>query len=217
MKVCTDSCLFGAWISIPENTKNILDIGTGTGLLSLMLSQRFLATVDAVEIDKTTANQAFDNIQNSPWKNNINVINADIKNFITPKKYNLIICNPPFYENEFLSKNIKEKTAKHAITLNLAELLQNIHKHLHPNGAFAILLPYKRKDEFNQLAETYGYFPYKTLTVQQTPLHQQFRYMAMFSTQKHLQQTMETIAIKEKNDTYSDAFTTLLSPYYLHL
>ena len=105
MKVCTDSCLFGAWIAdkIEQKIivpKNILDIGSGTGLLSLMIAQKTNAQIDGVEIDENSYQQSEDNFIESPWNKHLHAFHADIKNWNSGLKYDLIISNPPFYEND---------------------------------------------------------------------------------------------------------------------
>src|SRR5437868_5022622 len=125
MKVCTDACLFGAYIanelqSIPVNT--ILDIGAGTGLLSLMLAQKTTAVIDAVEIDNAAFEQAKENIAASPWKEKINTYHADISTFKTGKRYEHIISNPPFFEDDLRSNDEKKNFAKHDSSLTLENL-----------------------------------------------------------------------------------------------
>ena len=126
MKVCTDSCLFGAWLHVEENVKTILDIGCGTGLLSLMLAQKSAAKIDAVEIDASAYLQAKQNIESSIFSNNISIFNEDILQFSAHEKYDFIVCNPPFYENEKVSETHGEKLAKHSLKLTLENLIQKI-------------------------------------------------------------------------------------------
>lgn len=217
MKVCTDSCLFGAWISLPKNTETILDIGTGTGLLSLMLAQKSNAKIDAIEIDENAFSQATINFNNSIWKENLTCFLGDIKDFTFTKKYDFIVCNPPFYKDEFSSVSQGEKIAKHSLFLNLDELINSINKLLNDNGKFSILLPFYRKEEFEKTAEQFSFFPEKTLTIKQTPTHNFFRYAGVFSKQKNTKQSNQEITIKSSENNYSNEFIELLKPYYLYL
>ena len=115
MKVCTDACLFGAYIAneLQTNTvKNILDIGTGTAILSLLLAQKTAAAIDAVEIDSAAFTQAKKNIEQAGFAAKITVFNVDILNFTTSKKYDYIISNPPFFESDLKSEDDKKNSAK---------------------------------------------------------------------------------------------------------
>lgn len=216
MKVCTDSCIFGAWISIPENINSILDIGAGTGLLSLMIAQKSVAKIDAIEIDVNAYQQATINFNNSIWKDKITCFLGDIKTFPFTKKYDLIICNPPFYKDEFSSTSHGEKIAKHSLFLTLEDLIISIEKLLNADGKFAILLPYYRKDEFENLAKIHSFFPERILKIKQTPTHSFFRYAAIFSKKPHnIDENM--VDIKDSSNQYSSAAIDLLKPYYLHL
>ena len=129
MKVTTDACLFGAWVAEEINNEelkinNCLDIGAGTGLLSLMIAQKNQETgITGVEIDEDAGKQAKENINASPWKARIDILEGDVKNHDFPEKFDLIISNPPFYENEIRSATDSKNVAHHSENLSLKELL----------------------------------------------------------------------------------------------
>ncbi|MDQ6756500.1 MAG: methyltransferase [Bacteroidota bacterium] len=222
MKVCTDACIFGAWVA--ENVAgcklpvvNCLDIGSGTGLLSLMFAQKNSnSIIDSVEIEVNAINQAKENFSNSPWKKRLFIFNADIKNFISDKKYDLIICNPPFFENDLKSILQNKNIAKHDEGLTLKELIQVIKNNLSATGYFAILLPYHRIKYFEELAEKNDLFLKDKLLVRQTPTHHFFRGILFFSHTPSTA-TIKKLTIKDKEGKYTEPFTRLLKDYYLKL
>lgn len=216
MKVCTDSCLFGAWIPLDKEIRTLLDIGTGTGLLSLMLAQRSGAEIDAVEIEEKAFSQAKENISISAWKDRIHLHHGDVRRYDPDKKFDLIVCNPPFYEKEMRSGLHEEKIAKHSLHLSLEDLLRSMDALLNAHGKFAILLPYYRKAEFEKAASVYSYYPENILLIRQTPKHPFFRYAAVFSKNKTDTPLSSELTIKA-NDHYSPEAIALLSPYYLYL
>jgi len=226
MKVTTDACLFGAWAGRKiEGRKpeagNILDIGTGTGLLSLMVAQKIQAPIDAIEIDKATAEQAGENIAASTWKDKIRLVHGNVKDpSVLPRdQYDVIISNPPFYENELSSPHLKKNIAHHDESLLLTDLLQVISKTLAPGGLFCLLLPYKRMEEIegliqkNQLAITCA-----TL-VRQSTQHNYFRLLIAGSHFRNgnTSYTKNEISIRNERNEYTAEFTGLLKDYYLHL
>lgn len=220
MKVCTDACLFGAFVAskfqVTGNKFHVLDIGTGTGLLSLMLAQKNSnADIDAVEIERSSAEQAKDNFKASPWKDRLHVHHKAIQEFGF-NKYDLIISNPPFYENDLKSDNAKRNLALHSAALGLDDLLDVIQKHLGSNGKFAVLLPYHRSPNFINHALLKDFHLVEEVCVKQTPKHPYFRCMLLFGRNK-VQARHSDICIKEKNDDYSEEFKELLSDYYLKL
>lgn len=225
MKVTTDGCLFGAWIADEiqmrqKEAGNVLDIGTGTGLLSLMLLQKKTGiTIDAIEIDKDAFEQASQNVINSPWAGYVNVIHRDAKEFKAAAKYDVIISNPPFYANELKGNNKKKNIAHHNEGLLLPELLQIIRKNLKNNGVFFLLLPYKRNKEIKELLTEHEFEITKLTFVRQSVNHDYFRIIVSGKFKKTV--TTETaiseISIKGITDEYSPAFTRLLKDYYLNL
>lgn len=218
MKVCTDACLFGAWVATQSEIlqpQNILDIGTGTGLLSLMLAQITTAMIDAVEIDAHASKQATANFADAPWKERLKVHHTSIQAFEPDHLYDLIISNPPFFENDLKSVNDKRNLALHSAALSLEELLQFATDHLTAKGLFAVLLPFHRSAYFEELAIANFYLHHR-LHVRQTPAHPYFRSMLLFGkSQGSINQ--DEIIIRDDNQQYSEAFTHLLKDYYLYL
>ena len=220
MKVCTDACLFGAWIagqlrSEKYEVRTILDIGAGTGLLSMMLAQQSTAFIDAIELDEDAAEQAAENFEATPWKEKLQVIRADARTVHLGRKYDLIISNPPFFRNDLKSDDTKRNLALHSEALSLEELLLVIRKYLVENGRFALLLPFHRTAECKELAKASGFYPAEEVSVRQTPNHAYFRTMLLFSGTECIEKHT-TLTIREE-DRYTAAFTELLKDYYVQL
>lgn len=219
MKVCTDACLFGAWVVELLVTKNdpkqieILDIGTGTGLLSLMLAQEMDCKVDAIEIDAAAAKQAAENFSDASFGATIQTITTDIKTWDSNKTYDCIITNPPFFENDLHSTDHKRNLALHSTALNLKELANIIEEKLSQNGIVAILLPYHRKETMIQLAQEKGLNLIANADIQQTPTHPHFRTFLAFSRNAKTLRSEEIII--QNNRVYTDRFIGLLKKYYL--
>ena len=221
MKVCTDSCLFGAWVadSISIQPKKILDIGTGTGLLALMLAQKFAAPADALEIDASAAKQAAVNFSHSPWEERMKVIHSSVQNYQSSANYDLIISNPPFFEDDLKSVNPVRNAAMHDTALNLDTLLENIIRLGEPEEFHsAILIPAAREEYFIKTAIDKGLFVHRIMRVRQTPNHSYFRAMILLGNGKDDDEILtEEMSIKDENGNYSANFIQLLKAYYLHL
>ena len=219
MKVCTDACLFGAWVAnrfSGKRDQRILDIGTGTGLLSLMLNQKISGNIDAVELDERAAIQAQQNIHEAYQEKNIKVIHADILNFNPEATFNLIVSNPPFFEQDLLSPDPQKNNARHDTSLTLSDLLSCVEKHLAAEGNFAVLLPAHRTDKCIEIARSIHHlYPTEIVQVRQTENHPVFRSMILFSRTAAPPVSKE-ICIKE-NQNYSSSFIDLLADYYMFL
>ncbi|MBL0356831.1 MAG: methyltransferase [Chitinophagaceae bacterium] len=221
MKVCTDACLFGAYVTeliIKENiaASNILDIGSGTGLLTLMLAQKTTTQIDAVEIDEVAYQQAANNFSESPWGERLHIFNDDITAFRPGKKYDCIISNPPFFEDDLKSVDKNKNAAKHDTTLTLQQLLSVANAFIIDDGIFAVLLPIHRVNYCMEEAAKLNLFLHKKVLVKQTPTHDFFRGILIFSN--HSSTLMEeTITIKNDTGNYSERFEELLKDYYLYL
>lgn len=222
MKVSTDACLFGAVVAtLPcaKIAKRILDIGTGTGLLSLMMAQaNETATINALEIDAGALENARHNFQSSPWRKNLTLVPTDANDFSDNIKYDLVISNPPFYEQQLTGPDISKNLAHHEAGLTLAALLEIGLCSLSANGCLAILLPYYRKNECIDLARQKGLFPATIFEVKHSIYHKAKRVILVFTiNQTNIEPQAKEIIIYEKEGEYTPAFLDYLKPYYLYL
>ncbi len=222
MKVCTDACLFGAWVGRKvesgqltvnrKNTSRALDIGTGTGLLALMLAQKFDGIIDAIDIQSTAVQQATTNAADAAWSERIHVHHTDLSKWQS-SSYDLIVSNPPFYEKDLKSPDSQRNLALHDTGLTLTSLFENVFRLLKPHGKFALLLPAHRQTEAIELAEQRGWNASELVRVCQTEKHTPFRVMFWF--EKAVTAGEEKIIRIKENGVYTEAFTELLKDYYL--
>lgn len=219
MKVCTDGCLFGAWVAdiFRNQTLNILDVGTGTGLLSLMLAQETAGHIDAVEIDVQAFEEAGDNFIASPWHERLRVEHMPFQQYKPPHFYDLLVSNPPFYSGDLPSPNDQRSKALHSTDLTLTELLNGALQVIAPGGKIALLLPARREVEFEVLASQRFLHIIRKAAVRQSPAHGVFRLMYLVSREASEISRPEEIVIKDNDNEYSKRFKGLLKDYYLHL
>ena len=218
MKVCTDACLFGAWVAtlLPaQQAVKVLDIGTGTGLLSLMVAQQTQALIDAVEIDPAAAEQAADNFATSPFAQRLQVKHMPVQD-LASGPYDLIISNPPFYDNDLKSDDPQRNLALHSTQLDFDTLLKAINANTHPESHVSILVPRSRADAFIAKARHYEWHLQQWLNVRPSPRNQQFRSMLLFS-HNQVMPDIDGMAIKDLDGNYTEQFVKLLQPYYLYL
>ncbi len=218
MKVCTDACILGAWFAAKvPNQSLILDIGSGTGLLMMMLAQKTNSEIHGIEIDLTAFKQLKENISQNSWKERLKVFPGDTRNYVFPHKYEFIITNPPFFENDLLSDNEDEQIAKHSKELSLEELVTAIDNNLQSYGGFGILLPYHRWEFFDKLAGQKGFHLTEKLFVKQTPTHNYFRAILHYSRSKENFIPEFELIIKQEEGTLSVEFVELMKEYYMRL
>lgn len=220
MKVCTDSCLFGAWTaSHPLSTKEhgqILDIGAGTGLLSLLMAQNLPYRIDAIEIDHASAEQAKENIARSPWHERITVHRIALQDFVPDSRYHIIISNPPFYDGDLNSPSAAANRARHNVSLSFIELLNFISQHLEKDGSAFLLIPFRRREELLLLSQQNELNPVHITDVRNTANAVPFRSMVQLS-KKNQEKFEDDICIYNDDRKYTEQFSTLLKPYYLFL
>lgn len=222
MKVTTDGCLFGAWCAhkiqriLQGKTASVLDAGAGTGLLSLMLAQKTAASIEAVELDPAAAEQAKENVASSRRSERITVTQADVMRWHPPHKFDFILSNPPFYENDLRSGTTAKNLAHHDEGLKLGDLLTFIKTHLKEDGSFFLLFPAKRTTDVEKSVAENDLALHERTVVTQTPKHPSFRVMIKGGKKKE-EITEAAITIKNNDGRYTPEFTALLKDYYLHL
>lgn len=220
MKVNTDGVLLGAWSKIDQKT-NALDIGTGTGVIALMLAQRApVLKVDAIEIDDASFLQAFDNIAKSKFHNRIEVIHQPIQTYSEQigKQYDLIVSNPPYFNTGLLVKNRLKANARHTINLSHHELLSAVNKLLTTKGHFDLILPYTESLQFIQKAEEHNFYINlitKVFPKIDKPIE---RLLMRFSrTSKHLTEDQLIIQNSDTPNDYSKDFRSLTKDFYIFM
>ena len=220
MKVCTDACILGAWFAekIPQYA-TILDIGSGTGLLMMMLAQKSKAFIHGIELDISGFKQLKENIEHTKWKDRLIVHPGDVRSYAFPHKFDFIITNPPFYENDLPSHTQEEKVAKHSRELSLKELLQVLDRDLSSNGSFGILLPFDRWEYFNQLSEERDFCLLEKLFVRHSAARPVTRAVLHYS--RHKEKYKPTFELNIHNEEqavgYTGEFIELMRDYYLYL
>ena len=220
MKVTTDACLFGAWVAKTMSEKNwndkkMLDIGTGSGLLALMIAQQNNLFIEAVEINALAAEQATQNFYSSPYRDHLKIFHRNILQF-EQRNYDCIVSNPPFYESELTSPKQEKNVAHHSKELKWKELIASINQKLNPNGIFFLLLPYKRKNEMEILVEANLLFINEIITIRQLNDLSPFRCMIMGSKKASVISRSQ-ISIFDDKKQYTPEFVQLLEDYYLYL
>ena len=223
MKVCTDACLFGAWAAADaqiQSAKNILDIGSGTGLLSLMLAQQSNAHITAIEIEDGAFNQTVSNFDLSPWKERLDVVHTSIQDYDADDKkqlFDCIITNPPFYQQDLTSPDPAKNLASHSTALSWDVLAETAASLLQDNGAWYVLVPTLRAYTMQKLALNYGLQLSEECLMYNDAKHLPIRAMLKFIKQKEVVIQRNKIIIKNADQSYTTEFTTLLKEYYLHL
>lgn len=235
MKVTTDGCLFGALI-VEYVHKNIapakiLDIGTGTGLLSLMLAQASDSLIDAVEIDEPAYLQARTNFAASPWAERLHALHSSFEGFCLQKtatteptslrtpgsQYDLIVCNPPFFSQHLTGKSDAKNKAVHDEGNLLKTLPKGIDGLLTQNGMCFVLLPDYEMSVFSSDMSQSGLFQQKEIIVYHKAGKPVFRRVVAFGRTESEVLEREQLYIHAEDAPYCERFTQLLQPYYLHL
>ncbi len=216
MKVGTDGVLLGAWACV-ENAIRILDIGAGTGLLSLMTAQRSKAQIVGIEIDTAAARQAQGNASRSPWADRIQIENVSLQNFSVDgtERFNHIISNPPYFNHSLQSPDGGRTAARHTASLTYGDLLSGVARLLSPDGLFSVVLPYPEQASFIEMAEAHKLLPRRILRVYPTPTASPKRFLAEFSFQPFECVEADLVIEAGGRHQYSEEYKNLTKEYYL--
>lgn len=214
LKVGTDSMLLGSFISSDLKLQG-LDLGAGTGVLSLMLAQKNQKLqIDAVEIDANVANECDLNFQNSKWKKKLKCITADYLQFPFKKKYDLIFSNPPYHFENILSPDNGVNISKHSLLSDYIQFLQLVKQLLTENGDFWIILPFSSSDQLTKLASEHRLFLKEYICIHSKPSKKNIRVILNFSSQKQLDICRREFVIRNENNLYSEEYIALTKDFH---
>ena len=220
MKIGTDSVLLGAWCPIENNPFSVLDIGAGTGVLSLMLAQRSNAEqIDAIEIDENAYEQCVDNFENSPWADRLFCFHAALDEFVEEPEdeYDIIISNPPFYSENFKTENIQRDLARFQDALPFEDLIDAADLLLSENGIFAVIIPYKEEEKFIDLCAQVELYPVKITRVKGTPTSEIKRSLLAFKRYELSTLSADELVIETSRHQYTDAYISLTKDFYIKM
>ena len=219
MKIGTDSVLLGAWSSLKNNPFSVLDIGSGTGVLSLMLAQRSHAElIDALEIDENAYEQCVDNFEQSPWSDRLFCYHASLEEFAKEidDTYDLIISNPPFYSEDYKTKNDQRDLARFNEAIPFNHLIESVAKLLSKDGTFNVVIPFKEEFDFITLASNTNLLPNKILHIKGNPNSEIKRSLIEFSFQEKKLEVSELI-IETSRHEYTQDYIKLTKAFYLKM
>lgn len=222
MKVGTDGVLLGSWAALRGDEKNILDVGSGTGLIALMIAQRSSssgAAIDAVEVECGAAREAKDNFKASPWSDRLELYESDFQNFARTKErlqtYDLIVSNPPYFNGTYKSQQAERTAARHTELLSSEDLIAGVIKLIEPqNGRFAAIFPYENAAIFIAKAAASGLFCNRLLEILPKSGRSPKRMAAEFSLHKH-QLEAQSITILDSNGECTEQYRALTGDFYL--
>lgn len=214
MKVGTDGVLLGAWTRL-EDSRRVLDIGTGTGLIALMLAQRNSdCSITAIDIDSGAIGQARENIQASPWKDRIVALLQDVRSFRSDQLFDTIVTNPPYFVNSLKCPDGQRNTARHTDTLDVVSLLGQVAVLLASNGRFSMIIPSEQSDVLLRTAERVGLYPSRRTDVITRPGIPPKRVLLEF-VRKRVPLLADELVIELERHRYSEEYMALTREFYL--
>jgi len=227
MKIGTDGVLLGAWTPIQNNPFSILDIGSGTGIIALMLAQRSQAEqIDALEIDEEAYEQSVDNFEKSPWSERLFCYHAGLDELVEEPEdeYDLIVSNPPFYNEDYKTESIQRDIARFQDAMPFEDLIEAAALLLSENGVFSVIIPFKEETVFLAIAKEYQLYPIKITRVKGTPTTAIKRSLLAFSRsaladniQQNLDLITDELIIENARHIYTPEYIELTKAFYLKM
>ena len=220
MKIGTDGVLLGAWCPIDNNPFSVLDIGAGTGILSLMLAQRSNAEqIDSLEIDEEAYEQCVENFENSPWSDRLFCFHAGLDEFVDEPEdeYDIIISNPPFYSEDYKTDSSQRDLARFQDALPFEDLIEAADLLLSENGIFAVIIPYKEEERFIDLCAEVELFPVKVTRVKGSHTTPIVRSLLAFKRYELSVLTADELVIEINRHEYTDDYINLTKDFYLKM
>ncbi len=220
MKIGTDGVLLGAWTSLDNDPDSILDIGSGTGVISLQLAQRSNAqTIDAIELDPDAFEQCTENFEASPWNDRLFCYHASVQEFTAEMdlKYDLIVSNPPFYTDNYKTEDPARDLARFTDTLPFEHLFLCAIQLLALGGIFSVIIPKKEQQNIESIASRHSLFPGRICEVRGTPDSPIKRVLMEFSREKFRSPVHEQLTIENGRHDYTDSYIALVKDFYLKM
>jgi tRNA1Val (adenine37-N6)-methyltransferase len=218
MKVGTDAVLLGAWAE-KNNPINILDIGTGSGLIALMMAQRYeSAQIHAIDLHAPSIKQSKENFSQSPWNKRLCATHISLQKFAleTQLKFDLVVSNPPYFTNSLLPPNPAKQLARHTETLSYLEIAEGVSKLMHPEACFCLILPYENHDVFEKHANSKGLYMSRQLRI--IPVTGKAPNRLLSAWKFHPSPVIsDSLTIRNEDQTYSEAYKQLTRNFYLAL
>lgn len=215
MKVGTDAVLLAALVKM-KNYEKILDIGCGSGVISLMCAQKSKAEISAIDIDQNSVEQAHENFELSGWSHHLNAYHSSAQKFSleNQQKFDLIISNPPFFENALKSPLESRNKARHNDTLSSEDLLTSARRLLNTHGKLALILPFTEGEEFIKIASSHQFYLQRKVEIQPKPSKKANRLVLEFILSP-CETTNESIIIREEGNDYTEEYRCVTKDFYL--
>ncbi len=220
MKIGTDAVLLGAWCPIDNNPISVLDIGAGTGILSLMIAQRSNAEqIDAIEIEENAYEECVSNFENAPWSDRLFCFHAGLDEFVDEpeEEYDLIISNPPFYSEDYKTKDSQRDLARFQDALPFEDLIEAADLLLSENGIFAVIIPFKEEEKFIDLCSKVELFAIKITRVKGSHTTPVVRSLLAFKRLELSVLEAEELVIEVIRHEYTDDYISLTKEFYLKM
>ena len=216
-KIGTDGVLTGAWCPIPPGKIHVLDVGSGTGLIALMIAQRSdNAFITAIDMDLEAWQECGENFKNSPWSNRLTAVHGEFESFDFKNKFDLIVSNPPFFSAESFAPDPRRKNARNTDSLSFESLISKASALMVDEGVFCLIIPYHSEETILKLGEENGLFPWRILRIKghgEAPLK---RSLIAFS-KNHKIPEISTLVIENSRHNYTDEYRALTKDFYFKM